>query len=82
MVSYHIGLQALNSPTTPFSTSGKVLQNYNLFPNQPNFFSIFLFKKYGIYESKLCGLEGKSMGVLGQNYGSYAPLSLRRNFGN
>ena len=60
MGSYCVGYQPLNSPTTPFSTSRKVLQRYDLFPNQPNFFldffcsksMAFASQKYGTYGSK------------------------------
>ena len=71
MGSYYIGLQSLNHPTTPFSTSWKVLQSYNLFPNQPNFFldffcsksMAFASQKYGTYGSKPWEFWVKSMGV-------------------
>ena len=64
MVSYHVGHQPLNSPTTPFSTSRKVLQSYNLFPNQPNFFLDF-------FVQKVWHLQVKSMALTGQNHGSF-----------
>ena len=81
MGSYSAEHQLLNRPATPFSTSRKVLQSYDLFPKQP-IFLIFLLEKYGIYKSKLCGLGFESVGVLTQNHGSYAKATPEfRNFG-
>ena len=63
MVSYRAGYQPLNHPATPFSTSRKVLQRYDLFLKPPNFSR----KKSG-------GLALKSVRFTGQNHGSYASL--------
>ena len=79
MVSYCAGHQPLNRLATPFSTSRKVLQSYNHFPKLTNFsqkkLRQFLFEKYAVYRSKLCDLRVKSMGVRGQNYGTYVVLA-------
>ena len=59
--SYRAGYQPLNHPATPFSTSRKVLQRYDLFLKPPNFSR----KKSGGLALKSVRFRGRKCAVYG-----------------